>query len=181
MMMMKMKLFLKVLVNRRSRNACQNVVAVLCQRILNNLNYPCPHANHCDFQTWCKKADSQKVIEAIAALPPFHIWCVLTFQMKSRSRASRSLFVAAKKCTIATGAEVSTAQHQINEQLILFKLSHFQKFFLWVRLLLLKPHHQGYNRCYYFFDPTLDWLSSSHIHFICNRRKKRSHLKREFQ
>ena len=132
------QLFLKVLVNWRSRNACQNVVEVLCQRILNNLNYPCPHANHCDFQTWCKKADSQKVIEAIAALPPFHIWCVLTFQMKSRSRASRSLFVAAKKCTIATGAEVSTAQHQINEQLIFFKLSHFQKFFLWVRLLLLK-------------------------------------------
>ena len=47
--------------------------------------------------------------------------------MKSRSRASRSLFVAAKKCTIATGAEVSTAQHQINEQLILFKLSQFPK------------------------------------------------------
>ena len=124
---MMVKLFLKVLVNGRSRNACQNVVAVLCQRILNNLNYPCPHANHCDFQTWCKKADSQKVIEAKAALPPFHIWCVLTFQMKSRSRASRSLFVAAKKCTIATGAEVSTAQHQINEQLILFKLSQFPK------------------------------------------------------
>ena len=47
--------------------------------------------------------------------------------MKSRSRASRSLFVAAKKCTIATGAEVSTAQHQKNEQLILFKLSQFPK------------------------------------------------------
>ena len=47
--------------------------------------------------------------------------------MKSRSRASRSLFVAAKKCTNATGAQVSTAQHQINERLILFKLSQFPK------------------------------------------------------
>ena len=104
--------------------------------------------------------------------------------MKSRSRASRSLFVAAKKCTIATGAEVSTAQHQINEQLIIFKLSQFPKVLSLgaasiVEILITKAI--TLTVCLFVFDPVPDWIKN-HVfellpnHFTCNRRKKSSRL-----